>query len=224
MESRYLPIFLQSTAGTLVISIGRYSRRRHRDRNSKWLLLASTVQFTRIERVWCFWRWQRESFTIFPTFPTVTKELLNTSSNETQDKEFLMGTLWILFLWWLERYAVGTSLWQKILLTLFKLLSVAASPVRAGTGLLLTLPYPARPLPCPARLVTIWLWEPAMWNRACHQQSLSLICGLAAKDLKVGAQAVCGGCMAMNSSMTDSYWLLEKSSLEGWEEMLCIKI
>lgn len=40
-------------------------------------------------------------------------------------------------------------------------------------------------------------------------------CGITAKDLKVGAQVVHGGCTATNSSMTDSYWLLEKGSLEG---------
>lgn len=51
------------------------------------------------------------------------KELLHTTSMccyETQDKEFAKGSLWILFLLWLERYVIGTSLWQIALLTLLK--------------------------------------------------------------------------------------------------------
>lgn len=40
-------------------------------------------------------------------------------------------------------------------------------------------------------------------------------CEITAKDLKVGAQVVNGGCTAVNSSMTDGYWLVEKSSLES---------
>lgn len=39
--------------------------------------------------------------------------------------------------------------------------------------------------------------------------------GITAKDLKVGAQVVNGGCTAINSSITESYWLVEKSSLES---------
>lgn len=47
------------------------------------------------------------------------------------------------------------------------------------------------------------------------ESDMEFKCGITAKDLKVGAQAVCADCTAMNSSMTDSFWLLEKSSLEG---------
>lgn len=158
------------------------------------------------------------------------KEPLHASSmcsNETQDKEFVLGSLWILFLWWLGRYIIGTSLWQKFLLALHKHLSGVASRERVATGFLLTLPYPARPLPCPARLVTSWTV-----GVCCVKQSLALgvlvydvgyKCGITTKDLKVRAQVVHGGYTARNSSMTvTGCW--RRAALRAEKKLLYINV